>query len=120
MFVFNNNNMKYIFQRSSDTAVLLTKNEIKAVKKMVFSVVRQTLKIKKMNTDFHACSVDLSSVLVWAIREQCLVSSDQETMEFNIKLDGRPLGGIVCNFHFCFHSFTSKTVAMSAGIYIIL
>lgn len=52
--VFNNNNMKYILLHLSDTAVLLTKNAIKAVKKMVFSVLRQTLKIKKMNTDFHA------------------------------------------------------------------
>ena len=107
--VFNNNNMKYILQRSSDTAVLLTKNEIKAVKKMVFLVVRQTLKIKKMNTDFHA----------WAIREQRLVSSDQETMEFNIKLDGCPLGGSV-QLSLLFPFIYSKTLAVSAGIYIIL
>jgi len=47
-----------------------------------------------MDTDFDACDVDLSGVLVWAIREQRLFSSDTEGMEFNIKLDGRPLGGI--------------------------
>ena len=85
----------YLLKRSSDTPVLLTKNEIKAVKRMVFSVVRKTMKIQKMNTEFDACSVDLSSVLVWAIREQRLVSSDQDSIEFNIKLDGRPLGGAV-------------------------
>ena len=77
--------------------MLLTKNEIRAVKKLVFSVVRRTMKIQKMKTEFDACSVDLSSVLVWAIREQRLVSSDQDRIEFNIKLDGRPLGGIVKN-----------------------
>ena len=82
-----------ILQQSSDTALLLTKNDIKAVKKLVFSVVRKTMKIEKMKTDFHAWGVDLASVLVWAIREQCLLSSDHESMEFNIKLDGRPLGG---------------------------
>ena len=89
----------YLLKRSSDTPVLLTKNEIKAVKKMVFSVVRRTMKIQKMKTEFDAFSVDLSSVLVWAIREQHLVSSDQDKIEFNIKLDGRPLGGIVKKQH---------------------
>lgn len=87
--------LPFIFiKRAEDTPVLLTKNEIKAVKKLVFSVVRKTLKITKMDTDFDACDVDLSGVLVWAIREQCLFSSDTEGMEFNIKLDGHPLGGI--------------------------
>lgn len=89
-------------QRSSDTAVLLSKNDIKAVKKIVFKVVRRTLSIQNMGTDFHACGVDLASVLVWAIREQRLHSSDTEsnTMEFNIKLDGRPLGGKIYSLIF--------------------
>lgn len=82
-------------QRTSDTAVLLTKNEIRAVKKLVFKVVRKTLSIQKMDTDFHSCGVDLASVLVWAIREQRLYSADTMDMEFNIKLDGRPLGGTI-------------------------
>ena len=88
--------------------MLLTKNEIKAVRKLVFTVIRKTMKIGRMQTEFDACSVDLSSVLVWAIREQCLLSSDQENMEFNIKLDGRPLGGMVHNsiYHFYFILFT--------------
>lgn len=89
------------FQRSSDTAVLLTKNEIKAVKKLVFKVVRTTMSIQKMNTDFHSCGVDLASVLVWAIREQRLWSSDTDTMEFNIKLDGHPLGGKIKSLETC-------------------
>ena len=95
-------------QRSDDTAVLLMKNEIKAVRKLVFTVIRRTMKIGRMQTEFDACSVDLSSVLVWAIREQCLLSSDQENMEFNIKLDGHPLGGMVHNsiYHFYFILFT--------------
>ncbi|KAL9970998.1 hypothetical protein ACROYT_G023472 [Oculina patagonica] len=79
--------------RSSDTAVLLSKNDIRAVKKLVFKVVRRTMSIQKMGTEFHSYGVDLASVLVWAIREQRLFSSDTDTMEFNIKLDGRPLGG---------------------------
>lgn len=76
--------------------MLLTKNEIRAVKKLVFKVVRTTMHIQKMDTDFNAYGVDLGSVLVWVIREQRLLSEDtSDTMEFNIKLDGRPLGGKV-------------------------
>lgn len=79
--------------------MLLTKNEIRAVKKLVFKVVRTTLftmHIQKMDTDFNAYGVDLGSVLVWVIREQRLLSEDtSDTMEFNIKLDGRPLEGKV-------------------------
>ena len=52
-------------------------------------MVRKTLKFTKMDTDFDACDVDLSGVLVWAIRKQHLFSSDTDDMEFNIKLDGR-------------------------------
>ena len=52
------------------------------------------MKVRKMNNDFHACGVNLSSVLVWAIREQHLHSSNTENLEFNNKLDGRPLGGM--------------------------
>ena len=75
--------------------MLLSKNEIKAVKKLVFTIVRKTLTIGKVtDADFDACQVDLSSVLVWAIREQRLHSCDTQDMEFNIKLDGRPLGGV--------------------------
>ena len=64
------------------------------MKKLVFSIVRKTLNISKMDADFDACDVDLNAVLVWAIREQRLFSCDTEDLEFNIKLDGRPLGGM--------------------------
>ena len=49
--------------------------------------------------DFEACDVELHSVLVWAIREQRLYGCDLDEKEFNIKLDGRPLGG-ACNEKF--------------------
>ena len=52
---------------SDGASVLLTKNEIRAVKKLVFKVVRTTMHIQKMDTDFNADGVDLGSVLVWAI-----------------------------------------------------
>ena len=75
--------------------MLLTKNEIKAVKRLVFTVIKRTLKISKVkDVDFEACDVDVQSALVWAIREQQLYHCDKEEMEFNIKLDGQPLGGM--------------------------
>jgi len=81
--------------------VLLTKNEIKAVKKLVFTVIRRTLKISKIkDVDFDACDVDLQSVLVWAIREQQLYGCEKDEMEFNTKLDGRPLGGACMEYCF--------------------
>lgn len=66
-------------------------------------MVRKTLQIAKVgDADFDACDVDLYSVLVWAIREQCLHSDeDKQDKEFNIKLDGRPLGGLFCLMNMC-------------------
>ena len=82
-------------QRTGDMPVLLTKNEIKALKKLVFSTVQKTFKIARVkDADFDAWNVHLNSVLVWAIREQRLHSYNSEDKEFNIKLDGRPLGGV--------------------------
>lgn len=84
----------FFLQRAGDTPVLLTKNEIKALKKLVFSAVQKTFKIARVkDADFDAWNVHLNSVLVWAIREQHLHSCNSEDKEFNIKLDGRPLGG---------------------------
>lgn len=60
--------------------------------------MRKTLKIGRINdADFEACDVDLRSVLVWAIREQHLHCCDTDNLEFNVKLDGRPLGGECIN-----------------------
>ena len=48
--------------------------------------------MRHLDTNFDAYAVDLSMVLTWAIRAQQLHGSDQEDMEFNIKIDGCPLG----------------------------
>ncbi|KAK3697273.1 hypothetical protein QZH41_000324 [Actinostola sp. cb2023] len=84
-------------KRSTDTPVLLTKNEMKALKSMVFSISRKLFQIERLDSEFDAVGVNLQSVLVWAIREHHLMShgnsADSEVIEFNIKIDGRPLGG---------------------------
>ena len=64
------------------------------MKKLVFTVVRKPLQIGKIKeTDFDGYDVDLTAVLVWAIRKQRLHGCDTAEMELNIKLDGLPLGG---------------------------
>ena len=51
--------------------MLLTKNKIKAVKKLVFTVVRRALKIGRIKeAEFEAYDVDLHAFVVWAIQEQ--------------------------------------------------
>jgi hypothetical protein len=84
----------------------------------VFSVARTSFQIDRLETDFHACGVELQSVLVWAIRENHLMShhdnptSADSCLEFNIKIDGRPLGGMtVCSIkimHACVFSHTGR------------
>ena len=65
--------------------------------------MRKTSQIAKVgDADFDACDVYLYSVLVWAIREQRLHShEDKQDKEFNIKLDGRPLGGLFYLMDMC-------------------
>lgn len=73
--------------------MLLTKNEIKAVKKLVFEVVHKLCAFGRWK-HFNAYGVDFESMLVWAVREQRLLSEGTtDTMKFNTKLDGHPLGG---------------------------
>ena len=77
---------------NSDTPLLVSKNQIKAIKALVFKVTKEIYNVKHLDTNFDAYAVDLSMVLTWAIRAQQLHGSDQEDMEFNIKIDGCPLG----------------------------
>ncbi|KAK3743268.1 hypothetical protein QZH41_016128 [Actinostola sp. cb2023] len=61
---------------------------------MIFGVVRKLMDVRKIeDAGNQAYGVDLNAVIVWAIREQRLHQLDKEDIEFNIKLDGRCLGG---------------------------
>ena len=79
-----------IFERFSPG--LVSKNQIKTIKALVFKVTKEIYNVRHLDTNFDAYAVDLSMVLTWAIRAQRLHGSDQEDMEFNIKIDGCPLG----------------------------
>ncbi|KAK3754733.1 hypothetical protein QZH41_019374 [Actinostola sp. cb2023] len=70
------------------------KNQVKAVRRMVFSKIKECMDVRKVEeTGNQAFEVDLHSVVVWAIRQQRLHQLDSEEVELNIKLDGRALGG---------------------------
>jgi len=75
-----------------------------------------------MEAEFLASCVDLKSVLVWAIREQSIYNdSDFRDIEFNIKLDGRPLGGkyfyITC---VCLHAHALTKSKLNIVLLLIL
>jgi len=82
--------------------LLLTTNSIKALRELTFYVTRGTFSIEPLPTDLRGYRVSLESVLVWAVREYrlhqkttCTNADPQshQTIEFSIKLDGRPLAG---------------------------
>lgn len=80
--------------RNSDIPVLLNKNQIKAVRKMIFGIVRKALHIRPLpNGAPQGHQVSLSTAVAWAARETRLHHPDQQTLELNLKLDGRPFFG---------------------------
>ncbi|XP_048577015.1 uncharacterized protein LOC125556717 [Nematostella vectensis] len=78
--------------KSTDVGILLTNNEIRAQKQLVFSVTRQLFKVELM-PDVRGYGASLEMILVWAIRECRLHANIPTNIEFNLKLDGRPLAG---------------------------
>ncbi|XP_078384134.1 uncharacterized protein LOC144666603 [Oculina patagonica] len=80
-------------KKSEDASVLLTKNKIKAIRRVIFKVVKKSFGVKSLPEPITGSQVDLSSVVTWIIREQRLHKMDTENMELNIKLDGRPFWG---------------------------
>lgn len=79
---------------NTDIPVLLNKNQIKALRQMIFGVVRKTMGIRPLPDGaprgFH---VNLSAAVAWAARETRLHQPDQQTLEVDLKLDGRPFFG---------------------------
>ena len=71
----------------------MTSNQIRAHKDMVFAVTRQTFGPRKLPEELRGCSISLRMVMTWAIRECRLHTLPSDEIEFNLKLDGRPLAG---------------------------
>ena len=80
-------------QKNGDAHILLNKNQIKAVRRMIFTIVKKTLGLHETPKPLKGRQVALQNVLVWLIREQRLHGLDEKDVEINIKLDGRPFWG---------------------------
>jgi len=52
--------------------LLVSKNQIKAIKALVFKVSKEIYRVRQLDTNFDAYAVDLPMVFTWAIREEQL------------------------------------------------
>ena len=68
---------------------------MKAVRKLVFTIVKDCLGINPLPLDYDilGAQADLRPVLEWMSRGMRLHQVDSDTMEVNLKLDGRPFWG---------------------------
>jgi hypothetical protein len=86
----------YIFQKKSDFPILPTKQQICAVKGVIFRATTTTMGVKDLPDPIQGGQVSLTSVLAWCIREMRLNKVDNidgGELNFNLKLDGRPFWG---------------------------
>lgn len=83
-----------VLQKNDDASLLLSKNKIKAVRRVIFKIIKNTFGVCNLPAPLTGSQVDLSSVVTWIIREQRLHKADKDLMEMNIKLDGRPFWGV--------------------------
>ncbi|KAK3738201.1 hypothetical protein QZH41_012782, partial [Actinostola sp. cb2023] len=75
------------------TPIMPLKNHLKALRRMVFDIVRDLADIRELPEEVPGFQVNLMSALVWSIREKRLHGCATDEMEFHLKLDGRPLFG---------------------------
>ena len=76
----------------------MNKNQIKALRQMIFGVVKKALGIRPLpDGGPHGYLVNLSSAVAWAAREARLHDPDNEDLDVNLKLDGRPFCGMFDN-----------------------
>ena len=85
----------------------MTNNSIRAQKELVFDVTKTMFSLEAIEPqELRGYCVDLKAILSWAIRESRLhqLTGTKKTVEFNLKLDGRPLGGIQIMYHMLIHN----------------
>ena len=82
--------------KSTDVALLLTTNEMQAQKELVFSVTRNLFKLE-LAAELQGYGISLKIALIWQILQSHLHEDIPESgvLEFNLKLDGRPLAGMI-------------------------
>lgn len=81
-------------QKKADTALYLTKNELKALKAFIFKVVRHLMGIRRVPAPLRGYQVDLHAVIEWELRDMNLhTSANGQKVMFGLKLDGQPFWG---------------------------
>ena len=76
-------------QRSSRAQVLLSKNSMMAIKSLVFDKVENLFAVRpNVEEEIPGYQVARESVVCWQAREL------RQHLQFNLKLDGRPFGGM--------------------------
>ena len=84
----------FIFQKAIDAGLLLTTNEVRAQKDLVFAVTRRTFQLQPLDKDIRGYSISLQMAVAWQIRQSRLHQATSGVQEFNLKIDGRPLAGM--------------------------
>ena len=83
----------FILQKAIDAGLLLTTNEIRAQQDLVFAVTRRTFQLEPLDEAIRGYGISLKMALMWQIRQSRLHQATSEELEFNLKIDGRPLAG---------------------------
>ena len=96
----NKNKYSFYQQKGSDANIFLIRNQIKAVHRMIFTVVKKTLGLHETPKPLKGRQVELKNVLAWMIWEQLLHGLDQRDVEVDIKLDGRVHFGVNISLKF--------------------
>ena len=78
------------FQKTEDVTLAVQKQDKGRV---IFKVIKDMFSVQSLPNSLIGSQVNLASVIVQIIREQRLHKVDKETVEMNIKLDGRPFWG---------------------------
>ena len=81
----------------------MNKNQIKALRQMIFGVIKKAMGIGPLPDGApRGFQVNLSAAVAWAAREARLHDPDKDNLDVNLKLDGRPFYGRVDNnFSLC-------------------
>lgn len=81
---------------------MLTTNEIRAQKDLVFAVTRRTTQLEPIDQTKRGYGISLKMALAWQIRQTRLHQArTSEVLEFNLKIDRRPLAGILKSQMIC-------------------
>ena len=82
-----------LFQSNDKLALLISKNQVKAARKMIFDTTKHLVGLSSTPEPVIGSQVSMPSVLIWLIREMRLNGFSGECININLKLDGRPFWG---------------------------